>query len=237
MAGGNQGRNMGEHEMAQHMANSFECAIEMTSHMKCKSMCVSTAFCSHDSKYKCWHYIYSAIEKAAQKHFKGECSTMFCQMMFECVMLNREEIRDQKQMSWPVSAMAECCPLSMCNMSCCCIERMCQMMKMADGSAASKRHQKYHLTGKHMMTPQNMVEMMSQSLNMDVKFNQMMPEEWKNMMMSHLSALEICCLLELFEMMERGELKKCTGDCEKLLGKAPMGFDMWMREHDKEFRM
>jgi len=224
-------------EAAQHMAKSMEMAMEMTSHMHTRCLCMATCFTAEDSKYKFWHHIYSTMEMAAKKHYKGDCCTVFNQIRFECMMHSQDEIRQNKMMSWPVSANAECCPMAMCDMCCCCISAMCHMMKEAAPETMKGRHQKYHVTGMDMVSPQVMMDMMSRSLNMPVKYNQVSQDEWKGMMQERMCPLEMCCYMEVFQMMEDGKLKKCTDLCKKLTGKEPMRIDKWMKDHEADFKM
>jgi hypothetical protein len=233
------------------MAKAMECAVEMCHHLSCQCIVETTAYCADDAKYKMWHHIHNCMEKAMEKHFKGHCCVMYHQMMFECMMMNRNEIRQGMKMSWPVSQNAECCPMSMCDVACCCIEGMQHCMKeMESGSASgliasvmsstgmttsSKKCSKYHLTGKDMMTPQNMMDVMSQSLGQDYKFQKCDETQWKKMVQDQLCMMEIEMALECFRMMEDGKMKHCTHDMKKLTDREPMKMADWIRKHQAEF--
>ncbi|TPX37149.1 hypothetical protein SmJEL517_g01038 [Synchytrium microbalum] len=233
------------------MAKAMECAVEMCHHLNCKCMVETTAYCADDSKYKMWHRIHQCIEMAAEKHFKGHCCVMYHNMMFECIMTNREELRQEKKLSWPVSPNAECCPMSMCDMACCCIEGMRECMKEMDSGsasgvmasvmqstgmgAASKKHMKYHLTGKDMMTPQMMMDMMSQNLGQAYSYQQVDENQWKQMVQNHMGMMEIEMMMECFRMMDDGKMKHCTHDMKKLCDREPMNMADWIRKHQAEF--
>ncbi|TPX44354.1 hypothetical protein SeMB42_g04354 [Synchytrium endobioticum] len=228
-----------EDEKAQMMkfGKSLECAMEMTHHMRCKGVAVSTAFCADDAKYKMWNYLLKCIEKAGKKHFKGDCAVLYHNMMFEALYLNREEIMQDGTMSWPVSEDAKMCPMSLCDFTCCCVEVMCKMMK-GGNKAMAHGHKEYHVTGRDKMTPADMMDMMSDSMNMDISYNEVDRKEWKRMMqdMQMLSPMQIGLCEEMFKMMEDGGLKKCTEECKKLTGRKPMEFGNWIKEHRNSFQ-
>jgi hypothetical protein len=223
------------------MAKAMECAVEMCQHLNCKCIVETTAYCADDSKYKMWHHIHNCMQKAMEKHFKGHCCVMYHQMMFECMMMNREELRQEKKLSWPCSPNAECCPMSMCDIACCCIDCMCECMKeMESGSASgmgasSKKMMKYHLTGKDMMSPQMMMEMMSKNLGQNYQYQKCDESQWKKMVQGHLCMMEIEMALECFRMMEDGKMKHCTHDMKKLTGREPMNMSDWINKHQAEF--
>ncbi|TPX33788.1 hypothetical protein SeLEV6574_g08347 [Synchytrium endobioticum] len=111
------------------------------------------------------------------------------------------------------------------------------MMK-AGNKTMAHRHREYHVTGRDKLTPRDMMEMMSDSFDMDVDYNEVDQKEWRRMMqdMRMLSPLQICLMEEVFQMMDDGRLKKCTDECQKLTGEQPMELSEWADEHRDKFK-
>lgn len=232
----------GKEEGLKKFTNSIENALEMARHMECKSVTVTTAFAADESNYKTWNQIYKTMEKACKKNFKGNYAVLFHNMMFECLYLNREEITRENLVSWPVSEDAKFCPMSAMDLAQCCIcvmKKMMQNEKMIMGSGGiSQTFKKFHVTGRDKMTPGDMMDMMSNSLNMELQYNEVNRKEWSRMMEKEgmLSYLEICLAEEVFDMMGRGNLKKCTDECKKLTNHTPMRCEEWLDEHRDKFQ-
>jgi hypothetical protein len=217
-------------EVLKKFTESMENAIEMTRHMNCETVAISTAFAADESKYKTWNHIYTAMEQACKKHLKGNCATLFHNMMFEALYLSREEVKRKGTLSWPASGDAKFYSLSAVDFIRCCI---CVMDKMMNSKSMDSKHKKYHVTGRDKMTPCQMVASMSEVFDRDIQYNEVDCREWRKMMekMGLLSPLAMRLVEEVFEMMDKGDLKKCTDECKKLTGRKPMNFVEWLEEH------
>ncbi|TPX47227.1 hypothetical protein SeLEV6574_g02780 [Synchytrium endobioticum] len=226
-----------EKEHVKKFAESLECAVEMTRHMHCEAVAISTAFAADDSKYKHWLHLYKSFEKAGKKYFKGECGVIFHNMMFDALYLNRDEIMRDGTISWPVAEDAKACPISAVDVARCCMEVMHKMMKGGNKTMAH-RHKEYHVTGREKLTPGDMVEMMCDSFDMEIQYNEVDRKEWRKMMdkMQMLSLLDISLMEERFQMMDDGRFKKCTNECHKLIGEKPMDLGEWLDDHRDKFQ-
>jgi hypothetical protein len=228
-------RDDDEREHLKKFTESMENAIEMTRHMNCKSVVMCGSIAANESKFKTWNHIYMAMEKACKKHLKGNCATVFHNLMLENLYFNREEIIQENTLSWPVPGSAKFCPMAAEDVARCCI---CAMHKMMMNKTIDMKHKKYHVTGRDKMTPDELVHVMPQEINIEIEFKEVDCEEWRKMMeeMGMLCPLEVCLAEEAFEMMKKGELKKCTDECKKLTERKPMKCQDWLEEHRGKFQ-
>ncbi|TPX35188.1 hypothetical protein SeLEV6574_g08207 [Synchytrium endobioticum] len=226
----------GAKEHVKQSADLFECAMEMTRYMHCDAVAVSTAFAADDAKYKHWNHLYKSLQRACKKHFRGESCVVFHNMMFDALYLNREEIKRDGTMSWPVAEDAKACAMSGMDVTRCCMQVMQKMIKCGN-QATAHLHKEYHVTGSDKLTPADMMDMMCRSFDMDIEYNEADPKEWRKMMkdMRMLSSLDICLMEEGFQMMKDGCFKKCTNECRKLTGEKPMEMGEWLDEHRDMF--
>ncbi|TPX42338.1 hypothetical protein SeMB42_g05169, partial [Synchytrium endobioticum] len=224
------------HEMSpEQFATSMEVAVEMTSHLYCSCLCVSTAYCADDAKYKTWYRLYSAIDKAADRHFRGYRSVIYHNLMFEALFLNRDEILKDKKLSWPVSPSSEATPVALHDYSRCCVAVMSHMLKH-ETTALAHRRADYRVTGAARMSPQEMIDMMSSSFDKSIEYKQVQRKEWRKSAADSLSPLQIRCLEEIFDMMEDGNLHNRTKEVKHLTHKTPMSFQSWLKDHEKDFQ-
>jgi nucleoside-diphosphate-sugar epimerase len=223
-----------EQEHLKKFTESMENAIEMTRHMNCKTVVMSGCIAADESKYKAWNHIYKAMEKACKKHLKGNCATVFHNMMLESLYLSRDEIMDENTLSWPVPDDVKFCPMGAEDVARCCI---CAMHKMMTSKTSDLKHKKYDVTGRDKMTPDDLVDMMSRVFGMEIEYNEVGRKEWRKMMeeTGMLCPLEICLAEEAFEMMKKGEFKKCTDECKKLTQRKPVKCEDWLEEHKGKF--
>jgi hypothetical protein len=216
------------------LIESMENAIEMTRHMNCKTVTISTAFAADESKYTTWNHIYKAMEKACKKHLKGNCATLFHNMMFEALYLSRDEIIRRNSVSWPVKKDAMFCPMAAVDFVRCCI---CVMQKMMNNKSMDSKHKKFHVTGRDKLSSVELMDLMSDVLDMDMQYDHVDCKKWRRMIEKNgmLCPLEMRLDEEVFEMMKKGDLKKSTDECKKLTGRKPMKCEEWLEEHREMF--
>jgi len=215
----------------------MENALHMTSELHCKAVVVSAAFAANDSKYKYWHHIYQSIERAGKKHFKGECAVLFHNLFFEALYLNRDEITRESSLSWPISEDSNACPLAMLDFARCCTTVAHKLIKH-ENKMMSHKHKEFLVTGREKLTPGDMTQLMADSFNMDVEYNEVDVKQWKRMIeeMRIFTPLQIALIMEEFEMMEDGRLKKRTDEFKKLVGEEPIEFSEWVDENRDKFQ-
>jgi len=100
------------------------------------------------------------------------------------------------------------------------------------------RGKTYCLTGPRSVNGQELVQLASKAIGAKLRFKPVDRKESQRMLMEEgmYEEKEVELLLDMFDLVKRGELDNVTDDIEKVTGKKPMDAEEFFRDHARDFK-
>ncbi len=94
----------------------------------------------------------------------------------------------------------------------------------------------YELTGPELISPVQMVAVLSQAMEHDIRYVDVPEEKWGEQMKAYGAPVDLIDgLIETFRLMRQERFAHLSSDCKNLTGQAPHTFAQWCQAHYQLF--